>query len=621
MPDVAEEIFDEFTLHDVDIERVSAGARRKILARIRKIERETKAAIAVADSPSQKRRLKAILDNAQAIARREFKGMRVDMQEDMRQLAQIESAYTRLTINNAIGVDLMTKSVPAGVLEAAVDDALILGAPAKEWWDRQYGSWVQKFSDQMRQGIFLGESVPELANRIKLVLPQLEKFATTLARTSVQSVTNAARMATYEENDDLIKGVVASATLDTRTSDICINRDGLAWDLEGKPLEGTTQPWPGPPPWHFNCRSTLRPILKGFDEIAGPNADPEAVKRAKQIPKGTRASMDGQIPDSINYREWLEAKEKLNPGFAEKVLGKTKYKLWKDGKLTLGQMVDQKGFPLTVAQLKAKLEVKEAIRKAPTPSTPTDTPRMKIKTKYFPELRLGPRRAIPMENYSSPQQEDQMAKLIDDSITPIHKKYPQLLRNNEVEFVLKNGRHGSAAAFYVNEPFDAIYLRQPSEQQDMYKRMVERRGKGDTRIDKWISYYNITEPLVPEPLKMTESIHHTIRHEFGHWVQNRFDNVVRKTLGATARGETIMMDALVQSGWATQHGPRQYRLRHDRIKHRLSFYGATNINELYAESFAVYTSPRYIKGQLPEALENFLEHTIQTVARINYDDY
>lgn len=41
-------------------------------------------------------------------------------------------------------------------------------------------------------------------------------------------------------------------------------------------------------------------------------------------------------------------------------------------------------------------------------------------------------------------------------------------------------------------------------------------------------------------------------------------------------------------------------------KHEVSTYAATNIRELWAEAFAVLTSPQYLKGMLPKALEAWL---------------
>ena len=65
-----------------------------------------------------------------------------------------------------------------------------------------------------------------------------------------------------------------------------------------------------------------------------------------------RSSMDGQVSGKINYPEWLGSQSKARQ---LEVLGKTKYKMYNDGSLSLSQMVDQRANPLSIAELKRKV--------------------------------------------------------------------------------------------------------------------------------------------------------------------------------------------------------------------------------------------------------------------------
>lgn len=70
---------------------------------------------------------------------------------------------------------------------------------------------------------------------------------------------------------------------------------------------------------------------------------------AKELTESTRASMDGQVPESMTYQEWLK---KQPQDVVEEVLGKTKAKLFNEGGLTLDRFVDFKGDIYTLAELK-----------------------------------------------------------------------------------------------------------------------------------------------------------------------------------------------------------------------------------------------------------------------------
>jgi hypothetical protein len=166
-----------------------------------------------------------------------------------------------------------------------------------------------------------------------------------------------ARMATFQENADLIKGVQWLSVLDNRTSDICKALDGQAWTLEGKKLPGTVHEWNGPPPAHFNCRSTLIPVLRSWRDL-NAKASGEVKKRLARanLSRPVRTSLDGKVSGDLTYEQWLGRKDKKSPQMVQKILGPSKYKLWKDGDIGFTDLIDQSWNPLTVEQLKRKVQ-------------------------------------------------------------------------------------------------------------------------------------------------------------------------------------------------------------------------------------------------------------------------
>lgn len=157
----------------------------------------------------------------------------------------------------------------------------------------------------------------------------------TQVRTVLNHVSSTARELTYKVNDDLIKGVQWVSTLDSRTTLLCMNLDGKI-DLD----DGSVRELNGlRPPAHYNCRSTTVPVIKSLKELGISD---------KEFSLSTRASMNGQVPEEMNYREWFS---KQPASFQRRVLGPKRYELYKEGGFTLDKFIDN-GKALTLKQLK-----------------------------------------------------------------------------------------------------------------------------------------------------------------------------------------------------------------------------------------------------------------------------
>lgn len=148
--------------------------------------------------------------------------------------------------------------------------------------------------------------------------------------------------------------IVHDAVLHNST--VCRARSMLMWDLDGNPIGGHNIPLIGPPA-HINCRSTLIPVLRPWSEVSD---DVTAAVRAKSPKsqadeklKGIQASMGGPVSADLNYEEWLRTQPLA---MQLEVLGPAKHKLWTDGKITFRDLVDQRGNPLTLAEITAKVE-------------------------------------------------------------------------------------------------------------------------------------------------------------------------------------------------------------------------------------------------------------------------
>jgi hypothetical protein len=130
------------------------------------------------------------------------------------------------------------------------------------------------------------------------------------------------------------------AALDGRTCFYCANLDGKMWDLDLNPIG--LNPYKFPQNLTYpNCRCCLSPILKR----SGPVFDREDLGRASP---STRASMNGQVPNSWDYLTWFKHQPE---DFQLKYLGPERYELWKHRRIYFHQLVDLDGNFRTIEQL------------------------------------------------------------------------------------------------------------------------------------------------------------------------------------------------------------------------------------------------------------------------------
>ena len=138
----------------------------------------------------------------------------------------------------------------------------------------------------------------------------------TIVRTSVNQVSNAAVNSVFQANSDMIDRYKYVATLDSRTSAICGRLDGQIFKMGKGPQ----------PPQHFNCRSTIVPIIKdSFLKQFG--LDQDDLQEGTVRPSKTGLSDRGKlIPANENYAVWLS---KQDIATQNKVFGIEKSKIFR----------------------------------------------------------------------------------------------------------------------------------------------------------------------------------------------------------------------------------------------------------------------------------------------------
>jgi SPP1 gp7 family putative phage head morphogenesis protein len=341
----------------VDLLRLEAGTRDKVLVLLDALEQDIAATITNIDplGPArvayQRQRLEKLQTAVTASIRATYRTSDVLLAKEIRDVADVESTWTGNAINAATHAEFVDAGLSRTMLDALVSDVLIAGAPTSEWWSRQAGGLADRFADEMRRGVALGETNGQLIDRVRGtnttrgLMDIARSSAERLVRSSVQTVANTARNATYDANSDLIAAVQWHATLDTRTTEMCMARDGHQYDPKTHEPLDDAPPWlEGPGALHWGCRSTSIPILKSWRDL-GIDED--------EVPQTTRASMDGQVPADLSFEGWLK---KQSVARQDDALGAGKAQLWRSGKIGFRDLLDQSGRPLTTEQLRAKAQ-------------------------------------------------------------------------------------------------------------------------------------------------------------------------------------------------------------------------------------------------------------------------
>lgn len=229
--------------------------------------------------------------------------------------------------------------------------ALIEGARTTHWKNRIQKKLLDRVMDSMRVSLVSGESIDQAITAVvggtigTGLVESSKKLTASLINTAVLAVANQSRLLTFQKNADIVKWVQQVSILDNKTSDICVAYSGQAWDLNTLlPVPPAFLPFKGGPPRHFNCRSTLIPILRSWEELG---------IAAASLTEAQKKALDGKLPKEISFDQWLRKK---TSSFQDKLLGPARARLWRNGTITLTQLVDMRGNPLTLEQLDKKIK-------------------------------------------------------------------------------------------------------------------------------------------------------------------------------------------------------------------------------------------------------------------------
>jgi hypothetical protein len=164
------------------------------------------------------------------------------------------------------------------------------------------------------------------------VFDNIRRSVAQLSRTVATSVAVQARSEVAQANVDLLDGESWVSTLDLATCIQCGELDGEVFPVGEGPM----------PELHPSCRCVRTPIVKSWEALG--------ISGMEEIPPGTRASLDGQVPDVVTWSDWILGQD---ADVQDEILGSTRGELLRAGGLELDQFVNDAGRILTLEELRA----------------------------------------------------------------------------------------------------------------------------------------------------------------------------------------------------------------------------------------------------------------------------
>ncbi len=579
MPTVNELLQEKAISHAIYLERYKTHEVRKILSLLNQADKDILDKLQTkADGTWTKKRMEKLLDEIRMINKEASQVLEKRITDDLHEFGGYEASYQAGLLSDAIPVKLNIVQPSPNQVWAAAMSMPLQDELFKKSIKTLSAARQRKIEGAIRNGFVEGETIQQIGRRIRGsramhykdgILEVNRRQAEAWARTAVSHVANAARQKTIQENESIIKGIQFVATLDNRTTVICASHDGEVYDIDKGPR----------PPLHWGCRSTTIPIVKSWEELGID---------MKEAPPGTRASMDGQVPASMNYQQWLK---KQSNKTQEEVLGKTKAKIFREGKPITGFISNGK-----VLSLKELGVVEKNTGPLLKPPTVPEFKHYKEADKWAIENNVADR-----ANFKGI--DPKLAREWLQGAANTQYKFPELKmefigsaqeRNKFLKEYLRSDIEKRVKAFYPegSKQFNSLVTRLLNQGVGRLKPNTVAQSspfspvKGVTLNSKFGKNYNNFKQMVEANINS------------GHWVKGSPDVslIISHEMGhEIARLLELHKNSDLINIYRTSD-----------LGKELSRYGSTNIHEMIAEGWAEYSTskaPRPIAKRIGEIIE------------------
>lgn len=331
---LSEEIQDAITKHQIFLLRYSAGREKEAAKYIDEITEKVLSELERGELTTMNvAKLKSFLRELEEFQEQVYSNMEEKILSDVDDLSVEEADWSTALFEKLLeGIQPPSKedyqiAILAGIIPVA---GKTIGSIIKAFKRTK----IRQTTQTIRDGVTVREPNEIIANRVRAINPLQKKQVGSLIRTINNFTSVQARDVAMRQNIDLFDGYEWIAVLDSRTSLICASRDGTIYPFTDDPEKSPK------PPAHFSCRSSISPRLK-------PEFEGKGTKLERRKATGSKGVTT--VQQKTTYESWLT---RQSAGFQDDVLGKTKGRLFRRGKLELDKFVDSSGKTLTIDQLR-----------------------------------------------------------------------------------------------------------------------------------------------------------------------------------------------------------------------------------------------------------------------------
>ncbi|ACT50875.1 phage head morphogenesis protein [Methylovorus glucosotrophus] len=600
MANINDILLEESVSHQLDLVSYSNGALRRMMGVLNRadddlFERIRKALERLPADSFTIQRLESILKSVRDLNAEIYSKLNDELEGELASLVKSEGSFQYDLFKATLPVQIsIARIVPDQVFAAAMARPFE-GRILKEWAASIEANRMARIRDEIRIGYVANETIDQIIQRIRGtrslgyadgILEIDRRQAEAVVRTAINHTAFVARNEFYNRNASLIKGLRWTATLDSRTSPICRALDGRIFPLN----KGQR------PPAHWNCRSTMVPVIKNWREL-GIDAD--------ELPASTRASMNGQVPSDLTYQQWLE---KQSAERQDVILGPARGRLFRNG-MPVTKFVNRSGHELTLAELaKTRLgkstikasDLVDDVKPVRAPELPEVVPSKTLRDAEIMGMKLiapnqfsytaDPRDGLPAVRYRHFKSGDNRQQALDKLFNTV--SYARMKREvaDEVNRVLRD----------VQEEMDRLGLPRIRAVTTNAGKALATMGDGVLSVSPKLANYTdnalqrtwkrgdsqayvrgsvISIPFTAEGYLATkaDAIRNTIWHETAHHIHNTY---AVTDIASFRRPplETYLADLWNALGPVNRIHPTQY--------------SKTNSKEWFAESYALHKMGR-----------------------------
>lgn len=387
------DLFDAQLRHHIDVQRLVGSDVARILRLLKKSDADLVKLLEERVDPGDftSRRFRSLLSDIRELRAALMKEARSANRQSLLDLADVEQGAGRKMFERVIPVRLdyavaetsrLVQLIDNQPFAAGTNRARLLG----DWWDDLTAADSRRITDALQYSALRSETVQQATTRVAQAAKMTRVNAEAVVRTAANHAANGAREEFFKANSSVIAYLMWSSTLDGRTTEVCMARDGANAPLDSDKWDGVPEPHLETPyerpPAHPQCRSLMIALLSamGIAQLMPDRAfvrdtrtrkwrerdfraeasaktegwstmsDRQRTAVVRDIRQRWAADAIGQVPARTTYAEWLRAQP---AEFQNDVLGPARADLFRGG-MPLTKFVDRAGGGLTLKQIRER---------------------------------------------------------------------------------------------------------------------------------------------------------------------------------------------------------------------------------------------------------------------------